>query len=114
MKILVALLGASLFLLFALTSAPAMAQDDGIVLYPLPPTEEDQRLIDRLKETPVSQIERRLPDQSFDSWCSRLVKPKRVEYEVRESAAFPRRLWVIAYAQLSLPEGMRWIELRFI
>lgn len=120
MKILVALLGASLLLLFAVASAPARAQDDGIVLYPLPPTEEHQRLIDRLKETTVSQIEPGLPDETFDSWCSRLVKPKRVEYEVRESqervanVAFQRALWVVAYTQLSLPEGTRWIEVRFI
>src|SRR5262245_21973439 len=74
----------SFLLLLVVASASAMAQDASVI-HPLPMSEDNQRLIDRLKETPVNQFEPGLPDESFDSWFSRLVKPKRVEYEVSES-----------------------------
>jgi hypothetical protein len=109
----------SFLLLLVLASAPAIAQYADTDFYPLPASEENQRLIDRLKETPVNQIEPALPGESFDSWCSRLVKPKRIEYEVSESrertgSVYRSTLWVIAYTQPSQSDGRRWVQVRFV
>src|SRR5215471_19892331 len=106
-------------LLGVLVSAQVIAQGPDTFLYPLPPGEDGQRFIDQLKEIPVKQIERGLPDESFDSWFSRLVKPKVVEYKVGESrkrtgSVYQTTLWVVAYTQPPQPDGGTWVEVRFM
>src|SRR5262247_967361 len=48
------------------------------------PSQADQRLINQLKRTPVSDIEAGLPQESFDSWLTGLVKPAEIAYEVKD------------------------------
>lgn len=109
----------SFLLLFVLASAPAIAQYDGADFNPLPASEENQGLIDRLKETPVRQIETGVSRVAFDRWFSSLVKPNRVAYEVQETVEcshdheYQRRLWIVAYNKTALPEATPWIEIRF-
>jgi|SRR5262249_13115066 len=123
----------SFVLLFGLASAQAVAQDPNIPIFrvptsdaqepntstfPLPSSDDDQRFIERLKDTRVKQIERGLPNQSFDEWFSNLVKPQPVEYEIRESRDETTRdrtaLWVVAYTPSSQPSGRRWVQVRFM
>src|SRR5215471_7855389 len=106
-----------LLLLVVFAGAPSITQDPNTFLYSPPPNDDNQRLIDRLKETSVRQIEPGLPNESFDSWFSRLVKPKLVEYEVGESrdrGGYRQALWVVAYTQPPQPDGRTWIQVRFI
>lgn len=46
--------------------------------------ENSLRWIDRLKATPVSQLDPSLPDQPFADWFSDLVKPAQATYEVND------------------------------
>lgn len=46
--------------------------------------QDQRRLIDQLKSTPVSEIEAGLPHESFDSWFANQVRPSRPEYEVND------------------------------
>jgi hypothetical protein len=84
------------------------------------PSPADQRLVDSLKKTLVSDIEARLPHESFDSWFAALVKPAQIEYEVKECTDEAAATeggrpvsCVIAYTKPQQPGGMRWIEIRF-
>lgn len=85
------------------------------------PNQADQRLIDSLKKTLVSDIEAGLPQESFDSWFAGLVKPAEIDYEVKEctdnaAAAVEGGRpvpCVIAYTKPPQPAWNRWIEIRF-
>jgi hypothetical protein len=48
------------------------------------PSQADERLIDSLKKTLVSEIEDGLPRESFDSWFANQVRPSHPEYEVND------------------------------
>lgn len=84
------------------------------------PRQADQRLVDSLKKTLVSDIEAGLPQESFDSWFAGLVKPAEIDYEVKEctdeaAATDGNRpvSCVIAYTKPPQPAWNRWIEIRF-
>ncbi len=84
------------------------------------PSQADQRLIDSLKKTPVSDIEAGLPQESFDSWFAGLVKAAEIAYEVKDctddtAATDGSRpvSCVIAYTKPPQPDWNRWIEIRF-
>ena len=84
------------------------------------PNQADQRLIDSLKKTMVSDIETGLPQQSFDSWFTGLVKPAEIAYEVKdctdEAAATEGGRpvsCVIAYTKPPQPGWDRGIEISF-
>jgi hypothetical protein len=85
-----------------------------------PPNQVGQRLIDSLKKTQASDIEAGLPQESFDSWFTALVKPVAVDYEVTdctdETAATEGGrpvTCIIAYTKPAQPGWNRWIEIRF-
>ncbi len=93
-------------------NAPATAQ-----------SRDDQRWIDQLKKTPVSQIEAGLSPASFAGWFADLVKPSQTEYEVKEcedtnSPAAEknqeRLLCVVAYTKPPEPNWERAIQLTFV
>jgi hypothetical protein len=105
---------AFVFLLLAVSAInlePAAAQSSA-----------DQRWIDQLKKTPVSQIEAGLPDASFANWFAELVKPAQTGYEVKEcqeetSAAATnqdRLLCVFAYTKPPEPGWNRGLQLNFV
>jgi hypothetical protein len=84
------------------------------------PTQANQRLIDSLKSTRVSDVETGLPQESFDSWFTSLVKPAEIGYEVKdctdEAAATEGGRpvsCVIGYTKPAQPGWNRWIEIRF-
>lgn len=86
------------------------------------PNQDNQRLIDLLKRTPVSDIEDSLPQESFDSWFRGLVKSAEIGYEVKECAgndaagiqAGQTVPCVIAYTKPQQPGWNRWIEISFL
>ena len=45
--------------------------------------EPSQMWIERLKNTPVAQMEAGLPESSFAGWFADIVKPLQAEYEVK-------------------------------
>ncbi|HMF92239.1 MAG TPA: hypothetical protein VKL40_16460 [Candidatus Angelobacter sp.] len=84
------------------------------------PSQSDQRLIDSLKKTLMSDIEAGLPQESFDGWFAGVVKPAEIGYEVQdctdEAAATEGGRpvsCVIAYTKPAQPGWNRWIEIRF-
>jgi hypothetical protein len=84
------------------------------------PQDQQHRLIDQLKKTPVSDVEAGLPQESFDSWFAGLVKPAAIDYEVKdctdETAATEGGrpvTCIIAYTKPAQPGWNRWIEIRF-
>jgi hypothetical protein len=82
--------------------------------------QDQQRLIDQLKKTLVSDIETGLPQKSFDSWFADLVKPAEIAYEVKDCTDDAAATeggrpvsCVIAYTKPPQPGWDRWIEIRF-
>ena len=109
----IAMLKTAVFLLLPLLGASAhmVAQN-----------KENQRLIDLLKKTPVSDIEAGLPEESFDNWFGGLVKPAEIDYEVQECTGSdtggtedvqPVRC-VIAFTKPSQPGWNRRIQVSFL
>ena len=85
--------------------------------------EPAQMWIERLKNTPVGQMEAGLPESSFAGWFADLVKPLQAEYEVKEcqetdSPDAPvnqqRLLCVFAYTKPPQPDWQRGIQLSFV
>lgn len=80
-------------------------------------SESDQHLIDRLKSTPVDQIEAGLPQNGFDQWFAMLIRPHQIplEYHVGDCVAHegqPVRC-VIANTKVQHPGWNHWIQIRF-
>lgn len=79
--------------------------------------------IERLKATPVAQMEAGLPNVNFADWFADRVKPSATGYEVREcqepdkptpSANPQRLLCVLAYTNPPQPGWNRGIQLNFV
>jgi hypothetical protein len=82
-----------------------------------------QAWIERLKGTPVSQMEAGLPETSFAAWFANVVKPSEAGYEVSEcqgtngpdaSANQERLLCVLAYTKPPQPGWNRGVQLSFV
>jgi hypothetical protein len=85
--------------------------------------DHSQAWIDRLKATPVAQMEAGLPEESFADWFADRVKPSETGYEIREcrqsnnpyaSVNAQRFLCVLAFTKPPQPGWRRWIQLDFI
>jgi hypothetical protein len=81
----------------------------------------DAPWIEEVKNTPVSQIEAGLPQESVALWFADLVSPNETDYEVRECGEAPavgttlrHLLCVIAYTKPPHPGWLRRIQLRFV
>jgi len=85
--------------------------------------EPSQMWIERLKNTPVAQMEAGLPESSFAGWFADIVKPLQAEYEVKAcqetnspdaSTNQQRLLCVFAYTKPPQPDWQRGIQLSFV
>jgi len=85
--------------------------------------EPSQMWIERLKNTPVAQMEAGLPETSFAGWFADIVKPSQAEYEVKacqetNSPDAPANqehlLCVFAYTKPLQPDWQRGIQLSFV
>lgn len=80
-----------------------------------------QAWIERLKATPVAQMEGGLPEESFADWFAERIKPSEAGYEVKEcqdttaaAASQDRLLCVFAYTKPLVPGWNRGIQLNFV
>ena len=85
--------------------------------------DRQQSWIERLKATPVAQMEAGLPNVSFADWFADRVKPSEIGYEIKEcqepdkptpSTNPQRLLCVSAYTKPPQPGWYRGIQLNFV
>ena len=81
--------------------------------------QDQSRLIDRLKKTPVSEIEDGLPRESFDSWFANQVRPSHAQYEVndcgeRNGTPQERGQKFPTCVAVTATTGMRKVDLAFV